>query len=171
MRRTRRAHDNGSFEQAFDELFVQAIGVAHRLVGDPIAAEDITAEALSLTYARWGSVSERPHRTAWVMRVVVNLAIDHLRRRNWATARADLTWDDPEVIERVALVGALSALPKRQREVLALRRIADLSEKEVAKALRLRPGRVRVHHHDGIQTLRTELRAANADERVRFELV
>lgn len=63
---------------------------------------------------------------------------------------------DPSVLERLGLVAAIERLP-RQREVLVLRYLADLPEREVAAALRTSIGSVKQHAHRAMARLRAEL--------------
>ena len=53
-----------------------------------------------------------------------------------------------------AVVDALAALPRRQREVLALRYYLDLSEREIAETLGISPGAVKSHASRGAAALR-----------------
>jgi RNA polymerase sigma factor (sigma-70 family) len=48
---------------------------------------------------------------------------------------------------------ALRALPRRQREVLALRYYLDLSEAEIAATLGISAGSVKTHAHRGLDAL------------------
>jgi RNA polymerase sigma factor (sigma-70 family) len=58
---------------------------------------------------------------------------------------------------RLALAAALEALPRRQREVVALRYLADLSEAQVAAALGVSADAVKTHLHRGTTALRARL--------------
>ena len=58
---------------------------------------------------------------------------------------------------------ALRALPRRQREVVALRVILDLDTYATAEALGISPGTVTVHLYRATTALRTAL-APQADE-------
>jgi RNA polymerase sigma factor (sigma-70 family) len=55
------------------------------------------------------------------------------------------------------VIEALGRLPRRQREVLALRYYLDLSEREIAKTLRISQGAVKSHASRGAAALRTQL--------------
>jgi RNA polymerase sigma factor (sigma-70 family) len=57
----------------------------------------------------------------------------------------------------VDLVRALRALPRRQREVVALRYLADRPEAEVADLLGCSAGAVKQHAHRGLAALRARL--------------
>jgi RNA polymerase sigma factor (sigma-70 family) len=146
-----------TFEAAFDVLFPRAHRLAYRILGDDAAAEDVAAEALARTYARWAKVRDLPYRDGWVLRVATNLAIDATRRRKVLMAAPAAHLDDDEVAVRLALVAAMRSLPKRQQEAIALRYLGGLSEAEVAVALGVSPGTVKTHLHRGAAALRQRL--------------
>lgn len=141
------------FTAAFDDLFPRAFRLARRIVGDPAVAEDVAAEALARAYARWAKVSELPWRDGWVLRVASNLAIDHVRRRRVAPVAAPVV-DDDAVTVRLALAACLRALPRRQRQAVALHYLAGLTDDEVGQALGISAGSVKTHIHRGMAALR-----------------
>jgi len=149
--------DAPRFEDEFDRLFGRAFAVARRLTGDPAAAEDIAAEALARTYARWHRVRSFEYRDAWVARVATNLAIDAARRRRIDPAALNTADPSDATVLRLALVEALSHLPRRQREAVALRYLADLSVDDVAVSLGVSAGTVKQSVHRGLKTLRDRL--------------
>jgi RNA polymerase sigma factor (sigma-70 family) len=147
------------FEEAFDDLFLRAFRVARRILGDPTTAEDVAAEAMARAFAHWRKIGDQPWREGWVVRVATNLALDIARGRNRMTdaALAEEGREDDDVAVRLALVEAMARLPKRQREVVALRHLAGMSEAETAAALRVSTGSVKTHLHRGLAALRTRL--------------
>ena len=150
-----------TFEEAFDDLFRRAFRVARRILGDATAAEDVAAEAMARAYAHWRKIGDQPWREGWVVRVATNLALDVARSRNrMADATvADRGREDDDVAVRLALVEAMARLPKRQREVVALRHLAGLSEAETASALRVSAGSVKTHLSRGLAALRSRMGA------------
>jgi RNA polymerase sigma-70 factor (ECF subfamily) len=148
-----------SFEEGFDELFARAFRVGRRILGDSAAAEDVAAEAMARAYAHWRKIGDEPWREGWVVRVATNLALDAARSRSRMTdAQAtEQGREDDDVAVRLALVEAMARLPKRQREVVALRHLAGLSEAETAAALRVSTGSVKTHMSRGIAALRSRM--------------
>jgi RNA polymerase sigma factor (sigma-70 family) len=143
------------FEERYDELFVYALRAARRIVRDSPTAEDIASEAVARAYVRWRRVE--PHAPAWVTRVAVNLAIDHVRRKQpWVAA--PLAHPEP-TLDRVVLAGQLARLPKRQREALVLRYLLDLDEEQTAAVLGVTIGTVHTHVTRGLARVRTRLPA------------
>lgn len=59
---------------------------------------------------------------------------------------------------RLALVSALQALPRRQRAVIVLRYLADMSEDSVATTLGISRGSVKTHTRRGLDGLRRSFR-------------
>lgn len=148
-------------EREFDVMFrrtlARAIAVARRIVGDPALAEDLAAEALARAYAHWPRLSRSERVEGWVFRVVTNLAIDHLRRRPPDVRVAGTSDEIDSLTLRLALAEAMSRLPRRQREVVALRYFSDLSEADVAGALGVSVGAVKSHHRRALDNLQRKL--------------
>ena len=61
------------------------------------------------------------------------------------------------LLERPAVVAALRQLPDRQREAIVLRYYADLSEAEIAAAMRISRGAVKSHTARGMAALRAAM--------------
>lgn len=142
---------------AFDRLFPRAFRLARRMLGDVAKAEDVAAEALARAYAQWPRVSRLPHCDAWVMKVAANLAIDQVRRHPPPVQPAATTEAEDLVTLRLALAAAMTSLPRRQRQVVTMRYLGEMSEAEVAVALGISSGSVKTHVHRGLAALRDRL--------------
>jgi RNA polymerase sigma-70 factor (sigma-E family) len=153
----RRRERDGEFDEFFDELFPRAQALALRIVGNRGAAEDVAAEALTRAFVRWSRLRGLSYRDGWVLRVASNLAIDAVRRRPVAASLSETNDTEDLSTLRIALASALHALPDRQRAVIALRYLSDLSEAEVATALGMAVGTVKSHTHRGLANLRGRL--------------
>ncbi|HEX3812883.1 MAG TPA: sigma-70 family RNA polymerase sigma factor [Mycobacteriales bacterium] len=139
-----------SYRDAFDPLLARSTWLARQLLGDRDLAREVAAEALTRLYQHWEQLGpDADHRAAWTLRVTRNLAIDVLRRRSRESvlAEADVAVLDTgsELLLRIAVADALRQLPDRQREVIELRYLSDLSQAEVARVLEVRPGTVASH--------------------------
>ncbi len=142
------------FTEAFDELAELAYRTAFRILGSRVEAEEVAQEALTKALVRWRRV--QPHARPWICRVAVNESIGILRKRRRhvdAASTTESVFDG----DRVDLQRALLALPTRQREVLALRYLMDLSEVEVARELRLNVGTVKTHAHRALAAMRVAM--------------
>ena len=154
MSRTPQLHQG--FEAEFSHLLALALRVTTRLLRDRAEAEDAAAEALARTARQWGRIGQLDHRDAWVQRVAANVAIDQLRRRRHAPAPAVEAVIDPAdpLVGRLEVADLLRGLPRRQREVLVLRYLLDLSTDDVAAALGISANSVKTHTNRALAALR-----------------
>ena len=149
-----------SFDDRFAALAAVAYRVAYRLLGDRSDAEEIAQEALARAYVRWRKVSD--HDEPWVARVATNLAIGRWRKRKPTIVFEDelgapTPGPDALALERIGLIEAIARLPRRQREAITLRYLADLSEREVAEAMHTTVGSVKQHTYRALARLRVDL--------------
>lgn len=118
----------------------------------------------------WTRIEHLPHRRAWVVRVASNAAIDRARRRPPLLATTDHLPDLAEAVSlRLALGAALRKLPRRQREVVSLRYLADVSEADVARSLGISVNSVKKHTARGVTSLRTCLGAGWQEDNLVLE--
>jgi len=158
MRVVERSDEEAAFRETFSALFPSAFRLAYRILGNVAQAEDAAAEALARAFASWRKVWRLPYRDAWVMRVTVNVAVDMLRRPCGPPIPAHSSPDLADAAAlRVTLAEALARLPRRQREVVALRYLSGLTEAEVAECLHLSTSTVKVHARRGAAALRRRL--------------
>ena len=165
--------DPAAFEVFFDRHGNAAYSLAHRIVGDAPAAEDVTQEAfLSIWRSRARFDRARGSVRSWVLGIVRNRAIDSLRRE--ARPELQLDYDDDAALEaRPAeertdsealrretareLRGALSGLPSDQSRVLELAYFGGFSQTEIAKILNMPLGTVKGRMRLGLEKLRGRL--------------
>ena len=164
-------HDS---EEDFADFYRSArdgcLRAVYAACGDRTLAEDLTAEAFARAYASWRKVSRHPAPTAWVVRTALNTHISWWRRR-----RREVAWDDaldppqegrPEQRLDAQVTVALRALPRRQREVVALRIFLDLDTETTARALGIAPGTVTAHLSRATTALRASLAPNREQESV-----
>lgn len=128
--------------------------LARHLCGDVQAAEDLTQSVLEKAYLKWGRVSKASDPYAYVRRMLVNLNNDRLRRQPWREspsesvsdgfgAGAPTTDEAAAAIDRIAVRRALAELTPRERSVVVLRYLEDMSEQDTADELGIRVGTVK----------------------------
>ena len=148
-----------SFVGRFEDLHRVAYRASFAILGRRDDAEDCAQEALARALVRWRTVE--PYATAWVARVATNQALDRVRRSGRASLVADAgvgrSSADPVSDRRRDLVVALRALPRRQREAVALRYLVDLPEADAASAMGCSLGTIKSTTARGLERLRAEL--------------
>jgi RNA polymerase sigma factor (sigma-70 family) len=147
------------FAARFALLHATAYRVAYRIPGVREDAEDVASEALARAYSRWSRLVADPE--PWVVRVAGNAALDVARRP--VTARSHAPTAPPAAAvdglheRRLDLQAALLRLPRRQREVVVLRYLADRTESETASLIGLSVGSVKSHASRALAGLRSVL--------------
>jgi RNA polymerase sigma factor (sigma-70 family) len=137
--------------------------------GRPELAEDLVAEAFTRALVSWRTVRDHPAPEAWVVRTALNAGTSWWRRHRHEVplgdhdAAAPQRWEPGEFGGELgsasgpAVLAALRALPRRQREVVALRVFLDLDIATTARLLRIAPGTVGAHLSRAVTTLRAAL--------------
>ncbi|MBV9094114.1 MAG: SigE family RNA polymerase sigma factor [Streptosporangiaceae bacterium] len=126
------------------------VRLAHVMLSDRAAAEDVVQEAFCGLYRRWDRLAGPDKALAYVRSSVLNGCRSVLRRKS----RSDIgevsqplaTSAESAVLageQRRQVMRLLRQLPDRQREVLVLRFYLELSDAEIARQLGIGPSTVR----------------------------
>jgi len=165
--------DPAAFEVLYDRHGGGAYSLAHRIVGDPGAAEDVTQEAF-LSIWRSGARFDpaRGSVRSWTLGVVRNRAIDALRRQSGKAPKLDFDDDatlaaqpaaeltDSEAIRRETarrVRGAMRRLPEEQSEVIGLAYFGGFTHSEIAQMLSMPLGTVKGRMRLGLEKIRVSL--------------
>lgn len=137
--------DASAFRSVVEDNALMLQRIAYRMIGDAAEAEDLAQEALTRLWqhaARWQAGG--PGIAAWLTRVTMNLCLDRLRRRRFASdeavpERADEAPLAPAQIEaeqqRQRVVAAIAALPDNQRAAIVLTYYEDQSNAAAAATM------------------------------------
>ena len=161
---------------ALEELLAHgawARRLAHSLVGEAAAADDLVQEAWRAALERPPAL-DRPVRP-WLGRVLTNLARHRARgagrqaARERAVARDESLPGPDELVERLdsqrALIEELAALSEPLRSTVLLRYFEDLEPSEIARRQNLPAGTVRWRLKRGLDLLRERLDRRFGDRR------
>jgi RNA polymerase sigma-70 factor (sigma-E family) len=119
------------------------------LTGDRASAEDVVQESFLGLYRGWGRLRDPARAAGYLRTSVVNGCrnVHRRRRAGWPlrdSADAEVEADVPVWSAEAAVIAgereremlaAVARLPRRQREVLALRYYGDLGDSEIASVL------------------------------------
>ena len=166
-------------EAAFEALVARHQGRAYRLawslLRDAEDARDISQEAFLRVHRTAGSFRGDARFSTWFYRILVNLCLDHRRRRWWqrwvvrderaedtALDRQPAPAEDPGDAlgrdqRRARLWAAVDRLSPRQRAVIVLHVQEELPTGLVAAVLECSEATVRVHLHRAVSVLRRTL--------------
>ncbi|MBP2321734.1 RNA polymerase sigma-70 factor (sigma-E family) [Kibdelosporangium banguiense] len=146
------------FAEFFSARFDKARRIAYAMCGDWVEAEEIAQNGFVRLYSHWPKVANT-NPDAYLRTVLTRLFLDTRRR---GRKREQLVAELPEVSmaaddsseDRQTLVAALQYLPPKQRAVVVLRIVQDLSVEQVAAAMRCSEGTVKSQTARGLQALR-----------------
>jgi RNA polymerase sigma factor (sigma-70 family) len=154
------------FSALFERTHVALLGYAVRRVADPADAADVVAETFLVAWRRLEDVPVGEQARPWLFGVARRVLANHYRGERRRVALADRLRDSlheavppPEVREPTAVERALDRLPDDDRELLRLLAWEELAREEIAVAMGLTRGAVRVRLHRA----RTKLKQAMED--------
>jgi RNA polymerase sigma-70 factor (sigma-E family) len=151
------------------ELYVQhyraLVRLAAMLVRDTPTAEEVVQDAFVAMHDGWHRLKDTDKALAYLRQAVMNKSRSVLRHRmviekNLQDAPPDMPSAEHGafvLLERSAVIAALRDLPARQREAIVLRYYLDLSEADIAAAMRITRGAVKSHTSRGMAALRAAL--------------
>lgn len=145
--------------------WLSLVRLAGALTGDRQAAEDVVQDVMIRMHERWHRFDDEDVALVYVRAAVVNGSRSHLRtllrRRSLPTVKdepvqpadqAVLARLDSERVQR-----AVARLPRRQREVVVLRYLCELSVRETAATLGITESAVKASASRAFTTLATRL--------------
>jgi RNA polymerase sigma-70 factor (sigma-E family) len=141
------------------------VRLAAMLVRDTSTAEEVVQEAFISMHDSWHRLKDTEKALAYLRQAVVNGSRSVLRHRTVVEKHAPKPAPDMPsaehgamaLLERSEVIAALSDLPARQREAIVLRYYADLSEADIAAAMRISRGAVKSHTARGMAALKAAL--------------
>lgn len=156
-------------EQSWGRLF----RTAYALVGDVQEADELLQSTLVKVYVSWRRVERAETPDAYVRRIMINQASTHWRaekRRRHAReplreSRDEVSEPGTHLAERDAMWELVRSLPPRQRAIVVLRYYEDLTELEIAEALKIAPGTVKSQANAAIAKLRTGVTSTTQGDR------
>lgn len=137
------------------------------LVRDMPTAEDVVQDCFIAMHLTCPRLRDRAKALPYLRQSVVNRSRSVLRHRGVVDRHGpDPGPDMPSAedsaltrFEHAAVISALTILAPRQRQVLALRYFADMSESQIAAALGISKSAVKTHISRGLTSLRPTLKS------------
>jgi RNA polymerase sigma-70 factor (ECF subfamily) len=168
--------DQAALEALYDRYASLVMGIALKIIGDQVVAEDILQETF---WRVWQSANTYQSQlgpfTGWLFRIARNLAIDAYRRRN-VRPQAILSVDDGEpILDQTSdpdvdvaeqaqsslmnrqLRRAVASLPGAQRQVIEMAYFFGMTRQEIAEVTGEALGTIHTRARLALQKLRGEL--------------
>jgi RNA polymerase sigma-70 factor (sigma-E family) len=170
---------DGGAGNVFDTLYrSHALGLvrlALLLVGDRTTAEDVVQDSFLGLFRGWSRLRDPDRALSYLRASVVNgcRSVQRARRTAWLRTERHQPQDPPVWSAEAAamaseeqreVLAAVARLPRRQREVLALRYYAGLGDSEIASVLRVSRGTVSSTASRSLAALARQLRSEQETE-------
>ena len=163
VRRHRRG-DSGAFDEVVGEHRRAVYDLARRWTASHTAADEVTQETLVRAWRSFGRFRGDASIRTWIFGIALNVLRSAARTRPIVAGEEVLeaiAAPDREADETVLLAEARSAvrravdvLPPRQREVVMLKALSEMTYDEVAHSMGLTVGAVKAHFHQAVRNLR-----------------
>ncbi|HEV2581503.1 MAG TPA: sigma-70 family RNA polymerase sigma factor [Ktedonobacteraceae bacterium] len=158
-----------AFDDLYGEYYARVLAYLRFRVGSSEVAEDLVSQVFERVLTHLDGLQAPGAVGAWLFRIARNCATDYFRRQH-AAASLDTLVDSshprdcsPEETllaqeERQRLLALLERLPEREREVIGLKFVACLQNREIARVLNMPEGTVGSILYRTLARLRTGLR-------------
>ena len=131
-------------KELYDRFASKMMGVSYRYANNQEEAKDILQDAFIKVFGRIGSFKKEGSLEGWIRRIVVNAALDNIRKRKKDKQNVSLTEAEhlasnkDYIIENLSaedLLQMLKTIPIGYRTVFNLYAIEGYSHKEIADSL------------------------------------
>jgi RNA polymerase sigma-70 factor, ECF subfamily len=153
------------WDQVYAEQLPRVLNFFRYRLGDTADAEDLTARTFEKAWrARHRYRRDLAGFATWLLTIARNVAIDHVRARQYhqplevaeAVPSLDATPEQHALqhAEAQRLAALLATLPPRQRELIAMKYGADMTNRAIARATGLSESNVGTILHRAVEELR-----------------
>jgi RNA polymerase sigma-70 factor (ECF subfamily) len=165
------AGDREAFRVLIERYQRPLLASARHILGDPELAQDAAQEAFIEAFRALGNLKDRQKFRSWLYGILRHRCLKIRDAAGPATLPYDESYDTP--VEDVyalsgqdgSVVGLLRQLPREDRELLAARYVQQLSYGEIADALQMNSGAVRVRCFRARERLRQLIAREEARQR------
>lgn len=143
------------------------VRLAYRFLWNQDDAEDVVQDALVKAHQHEHELRDADKWWSWVCRIVVHACHTHGRRKQVRARHEPILREraraDSEASQRVRsdskadVLHHISALPKRQREVLVLHHLEEMSYERISQVLGISIATARVHAQAARESLRERM--------------
>ena len=155
------------YADLYREYLPRILNYVRLRVGDEDLAQDLTAAVFERAVAKQHTLRQREAFGGWLFRIARNTVAGHYRRHR-PTVSLEQAGDQPaadpspsEAMMRLEeldrLQASLATLSEREQEIIRLKFVGGLGNKEIASVMRLRAGHVAVLLYRALRKLRARL--------------
>ncbi len=152
--------NNQAFVELLQEEKIKLYKMAYIYMKNENDALDVVQETIARAYANIHTVKEEQYFATWLMRILINTALEMLRKNQKIIPLLEQQPEQEQIStndEKLDLLQAIEQLEEKYKTVILLRYYRDLQIKEIADLLGCPEGTVKTNVHRGIQQLKKYL--------------
>lgn len=156
--------DKEGLRQVYEEYVSYIYGIVYQKIGNRENAEDITSEFFIKIWEKSASYKPGSGHRGWLATIARNMAIDFIRKYK----REELTdtFEDTAgeysggnsvedtVVNQSLIKDALESLSEKEREVIHMKVMGDMTLQEISKALGVPMGTIAWRYREAVNKLR-----------------
>lgn len=156
--------DSEAFGKVYDELVTPIYRYIYYRV-DQHVAEDLTEDTFFKAWKNIKKYKKGKHNfSAWLFRIAHNLVVDHYRKNKYKTDPIDENFVDTKdtpvqkvniKLNQIRIRKMIKKLPQGHQQVIVLKYINELSNKEIAQSLGKSEGAIRTIQFRALEKLRS----------------
>jgi RNA polymerase sigma factor (sigma-70 family) len=158
-------------EALYNLYYRKMFGVCLRYAPDRETAEDILQDGFVKVFKNIGSFEGKGSLEGWIRRVIVNTALEMLRKKSnmypvvdiQQAANTDGGWDIVSLMSEQEILRMVQALPAGYRTVFNLYAIEGYSHKEIAERLNISEGTSKSQFARARQTLQESIQVSTRE--------
>lgn len=156
--------DKDGLREVYEEYISYIYGIVFQMIGNKENAEDITSEFFIKLWEKSASYKPGSGHRGWMATIARNMTIDFIRKhkREELTDTFEETADgysrtsdvENRVIHQSLIKDALETLSEKEREVVHMKVMGDMTLKEIAAVLKVPMGTVAWRYREAVNKLR-----------------
>ncbi|MBQ7955226.1 MAG: RNA polymerase sigma factor [Lachnospiraceae bacterium] len=150
--------------EVYEEYLSYIYGIVLQMIGNKENAEDITSEFFIRLWEKSASYKPGSGHRGWMATIARNMTIDFIRkykREELTEEFEDVAQDDSkssqieaQVVHQMIIEDALATLSDKEREVIHMKVMGDMTLKEIAAVLQVPMGTVAWRYREAVNKLR-----------------
>ncbi|MEH7451231.1 sigma-70 family RNA polymerase sigma factor [Gottfriedia acidiceleris] len=154
--------DSIAFQELIEEEKAKLYRTAYLYVKDENDALEIVQETVYKAYIAIKNVKEEQHFSTWLIRILINNALDFLKKKSRLIPTNSLNSfsriREVQHEENMDLLHAIDQLEPRYKTVVILRYYNDYTIRQIAETLKCPEGTVKTNLHRALSKLKIDLR-------------
>lgn len=150
------------FDRLFEKYRVPLYSICYRFTRNEADARELTQDIFIKVYRNLEKFNEKSKFFTWLYRIAVNTCLSFKRKQKDFTLHYEPLLETQPLDERVgmkvAIDGALSKLPKRQRMSFILRYYEGHTFDEIGEIMGITAGAAKANHYHAVQKLKVLLK-------------